>query len=338
MSRVFRTRLGFAGAGSQDRWLDTQVGSVIVLAVVSVAFHSSCLPKSTYDPCPRKTDVRESGMLPGRLPVRMRGPVLYDLLGTGLQHRHVCVCEASGGSAPSTSDPIALTTNEVSFSLPGAGHPYFAQYSAEGGQPPYTWTLVSGSLPAGLSLSPNGQVSGVPTGEETSMYTLQVEDSTGSPGRRRATLSTSARRMPAALHRRSSTACPSSTSGRTSGYEPFVEADPPYSFTVINPLPDGCNIDPTTGTIYGIPSAGSGIAANTQYNFTVVAHDEGPNPGPDIQIQVGVTFGEAPSQEPGANNGTPAAPFDGTYNVTVGGSATAVAPTEWAAASPIRSP
>jgi hypothetical protein len=46
--------------------------------------------------------------------------------------------------------------------------------------PPFTWTLVAGSLPAGLSLSPvntnNVLISGKPKQSGTSTFTLQVED------------------------------------------------------------------------------------------------------------------------------------------------------------------
>ncbi|MBM3760795.1 MAG: hypothetical protein FJW36_11170 [Acidobacteria bacterium] len=49
--------------------------------------------------------------------------------------------------------------------------------SAAGGTTPYTWTLVIGALPAGLTLSGN-QIVGTPTAAGTYYFTLQVEDST----------------------------------------------------------------------------------------------------------------------------------------------------------------
>src|SRR5882724_6929847 len=58
----------------------------------------------------------------------------------------------------------AITTT----SLPNAsiGVNYSAQFSATGGQPPYTWSLSPGSLglPAGLNLGSDGSITGTPNG------------------------------------------------------------------------------------------------------------------------------------------------------------------------------
>jgi len=52
---------------------------------------------------------------------------------------------------------------------------------ATGGTPPLTWTLISGALPTGLTLSPAGQISGTPTVTVTNTpLTFKVTD-TGSP-------------------------------------------------------------------------------------------------------------------------------------------------------------
>jgi hypothetical protein len=48
-----------------------------------------------------------------------------------------------------------------------------------GGVPPYTWTLNSGSLPAGLALSSSGVVSGVPSGAGSNAFSIKVQDSSG---------------------------------------------------------------------------------------------------------------------------------------------------------------
>jgi hypothetical protein len=64
-------------------------------------------------------------------------------------------------------------------SLPDAA--YHTQYSAivgvTGGQPPYQFSLQSGSLPAGLTLNANGTITGSPTGPlVTSTFTVKVVD------------------------------------------------------------------------------------------------------------------------------------------------------------------
>src|SRR5439155_17425034 len=56
---------------------------------------------------------------------------------------------------------------------------YSATLSATGGTPPYFWSLVSGSLPTGLSLASNGTLSGTPTIAGISTPTIQVTDNVG---------------------------------------------------------------------------------------------------------------------------------------------------------------
>jgi uncharacterized protein (TIGR03437 family) len=53
--------------------------------------------------------------------------------------------------------------------------PYNATLNATGGTPPYTWIIVAGSLPPGLSLSPAGGISGTSAGP-SSGFTVQVSD------------------------------------------------------------------------------------------------------------------------------------------------------------------
>lgn len=54
---------------------------------------------------------------------------------------------------------------------------YSTTLTASGGTTPYTWTLVSGSLPVGLTLAAStGVISGTPTATGTSNFTVQVSD------------------------------------------------------------------------------------------------------------------------------------------------------------------
>jgi large repetitive protein len=51
--------------------------------------------------------------------------------------------------------------------------------SATGGVAPYTWTVPVGSLPGGLTLSPDGVVSGTPTANGNFAFSVQVLDTGG---------------------------------------------------------------------------------------------------------------------------------------------------------------
>jgi hypothetical protein len=75
-----------------------------------------------------------------------------------------------------TGTQLQITTD----TLPGATvqTPYSVSLAAIGGVSPYTWSIVSGSLPSGLSLnSATGVISGTPTNTGTSTFTTQVQDS-----------------------------------------------------------------------------------------------------------------------------------------------------------------
>jgi hypothetical protein len=56
------------------------------------------------------------------------------------------------------------------------GSAYSAKLSATGGNGAYTWSVSSGSLPSGISLSSNGSLSGTPTAAGNSSVTIGVSD------------------------------------------------------------------------------------------------------------------------------------------------------------------
>lgn len=102
-------------------------------------------------------------------------PLRIGIVGTFPQEGGV------GGSSGGSANPVVIDTT----SLPGAtiGVAYSATLTAHGGNPPYTWSIFSGSLPVGLSLSSAGVISGTPTGSPgTSTFTVQAVDPLGRVG------------------------------------------------------------------------------------------------------------------------------------------------------------
>jgi len=81
---------------------------------------------------------------------------------------------ATRGLTLSVSASVTITTT----TLPGGtvGTSYSQQLSAAGGATPYSWTLASGSLPAGLGLSTSGVISGTPTAAGSASFTVRVTD------------------------------------------------------------------------------------------------------------------------------------------------------------------
>jgi Putative Ig domain len=75
--------------------------------------------------------------------------------------------------------PIAIDTPNVPSTRKGTS--YQATLSASGAWGSYSWSLSSGSLPAGLSLnSQTGEISGIPSTTGSSTFTVQVS-ATGAP-------------------------------------------------------------------------------------------------------------------------------------------------------------
>ncbi len=73
------------------------------------------------------------------------------------------------------STGLSITSTSLPQGTVGAA--YATSLSASGGTTPYTWTLQSGTLPAGLSLnSSNGLISGTPTAGGMSSFTVRVTD------------------------------------------------------------------------------------------------------------------------------------------------------------------
>jgi hypothetical protein len=87
-----------------------------------------------------------------------------------------------------TAAALVITTT----SLPNGhvGTAYTSSLAASGGTPPYTWTLTAGTLPAGLSLSASGVISGTPTAAANgTSLTFKVTDSSQLAQTNSATLS-----------------------------------------------------------------------------------------------------------------------------------------------------
>ena len=82
-------------------------------------------------------------------------------------------CASSGGVTP----PPALQITTVSLPSANIGEIYAQQLTAVGGTAPYTWSLVSGSLPPGITLSSSGVLSGRPTASGQFQFEIEVSDS-----------------------------------------------------------------------------------------------------------------------------------------------------------------
>jgi hypothetical protein len=77
------------------------------------------------------------------------------------------------------AEPLSIATSGVPTATAGA--PYSVVLAAEGGVPPYAWSVTAGSLPDGIGLDPaTGEVSGAATIVGDYVVTVTVTDAWGS--------------------------------------------------------------------------------------------------------------------------------------------------------------
>jgi hypothetical protein len=95
----------------------------------------------------------------------------------------VKVTDANGQTATELTSLVVVAGPALSFPAPPSGEvtaPYLVTLAVSGGTGPYTWSVSSGSLPAGITLDPStGVLSGTPTADGTSSFTVKVTDANG---------------------------------------------------------------------------------------------------------------------------------------------------------------
>jgi hypothetical protein len=92
---------------------------------------------------------------------------------------------SQASSSASASATVTITPQQQGQSLqittsglpPGQqGEAYEAAFSASGGTSPYSWSVASGSLPQGITMSGGGDLTGTPTANGTSNFSVTVTD------------------------------------------------------------------------------------------------------------------------------------------------------------------
>ena len=162
-----------------------------------------------------------------------------------------------------TPSALRVTTT----SLPGGTQnaAYTATLAATGGSGAYTWSIISGSLPAGLTLNVStGVISGTPTGAGTSNFTVQVKDANNSTATQSLSITISAPALSI-----TTTSLPNGT--QNAAYTATLAAtggSGAYTWSIFSgSLPAGLTLNVGTGLISGTPT-GAGTS-----NFTVQVKD-----------------------------------------------------------------
>jgi len=110
-----------------------------------------------------------------------------SLAASGTSYTDTVTFTNTTNNTGDTARPVSLTVNAteaptISTVLLPAGAvdtAYSQTMAAAGGTPPYNWSVSSGTLPAGLSISTGGVLSGTPTTAASYSFTVRVEGANG---------------------------------------------------------------------------------------------------------------------------------------------------------------
>jgi hypothetical protein len=213
-----------------------------------------------------------SGSLPSGLTLSSGGLISGTPAASGTSTFTVTV-QDSGSSIQKASIGITIIVAQAQLqiipaTLPAvvAGTSYAQTLQATGGTPSYRWSVISGSLPAGLSLSPTGTISGVASTIGSSTFTASVSDSSVPTQTASAAFNITVSATKLAI---TASALPSVAIG--SSYSQSFKAaggTAPYTWSISSgSLPAGLSLSPSTGTISGVPSVSGTV------KFTVTVSD-----------------------------------------------------------------
>ena len=251
-----------------------------------------------------------SGPTPTGLTLSPTGTISGTPTAAGVFTFTVRVTDSVGGTG---DKPFSITVNpalDITSTSPLASGTVGVAYSqtlvAVGGVPPYGWSISTGFLPGGLSLSPTGAITGTPTTPGSFTFFIQVADSVPETVTRPFTITIAAGLV----------VTTSSLPGGTVGvpYSQTLGAaggTPPYSFAITaGVLPPGLTLNSSTGVISGTPTTNVG----SPFGFTVQVTDSlAATATKPLSLSIAPALGITTASLPGGNVGLP-------YSQTLGAS------------------
>jgi uncharacterized protein (TIGR03437 family) len=237
-----------------------------------------------------------SGNLPpGLILSSTAGTVTGTPTAAGTFSFTIQVSDSAGSTPASQQFSVVITGSnspplQISGSLSGGavGVVYSQKLSATGGTPPYTWTVLSGSLPPGLILSSTaGTVTGTPAAAGTFTFTIQVSDSAGTTpaSQQFSVVITGSNSPPPPQPLQISGSLSGGAVG--SGYSQKLSATggtPPYNWTVASgSLPPGLLLSSAAGTLTGA------LTAAGTFSFSIQVSDSAGSTPVSQQFSVVIT-------------------------------------------------
>ena len=213
----------------------------------------------------------------GALPTGMTLAPTGELSGTPTQTGLFTVSIRATDSSTGAGAPFVRTQNYVvqvgaptininttTLANGTAGASYTAQLDSSGGIAPYSYAVVAGALPVGMTLSSGGTLSGIPRANGNFPFTVQSTDTNGQMGSRPYVLTIAAATV---------AITPATLPGGVvaSAYNQSLSSSggiAPYTYAIASgTLPTGVSLTPT-GVISGTPTAAG------SYTFVVRSTDD----------------------------------------------------------------
>jgi len=208
----------------------------------------------------------QSGSLPAGVTLSSSGLLSGTPTAEG---SYTFVVKATGGGGTTDTEtetlvvrqPITLTSQLSAATRAEVGIPFSATDSAAGGEGTFTWSIGNGALPAGLTLAPDGSISGTPTLAGRFQFTLTATDREARAKSLEVTLVVAKKLSMKSLKlKRAKVGVPYRAKLAIAG------GVAPLTWTIRGKLPTGMKLG-KTGLLLGTPKA-----ART-YRFTVTAVD-----------------------------------------------------------------
>jgi len=261
----------------------------LTVAPPTLAISPTALPAATLGTAYNQTLTASGGTAPrafavtaGALPTGLSLSTAGVLSGTptvaGTYNFSITVTDSSTGTGPFTavqaytivaSAPTITIGGSPSAGTVGVAYPGVT-FTASGGVGPYGFAVTSGALPAGLTLSTTGTLSGTPTAGGSFSFTVTATDARGFTGAQALTLTVAAPTLaigPGSLATGAFGSAYSQTFTLSGGTAPARFA------VTAGALPAGLNLS-AAGVLSGTPTAAS------TFNFTVTATDSSTGTGP----------------------------------------------------------
>jgi hypothetical protein len=297
-SMTFQVTPGNPGSTSVNATAaNTTSGSASVVVVAPLAITTTALPGGIAGtPYTAPAVIATGGKpaytfsatgLPAGLSISAGGQITGTPTAAGVSQAVITVTDSQSPTPLTATATLPITINAIlAISTTGltsgtAGVPYSAAVAASGGTQPYTFSATG--LPAGLSISPTGQIAGTPGTAGTSTVTVTVNDAGVPPQQASAQFSLVINSTPLTI-----TTSSLATGTVQTPYSATLSAQGgtlPYTWALISGnLPAGLLLDAPSGVISGTPQA---PALNTPLTFRVT--DSG-NPAKSATVALALTI------------------------------------------------